>query len=306
MKSVLKRTRFYDVYILKTLKFIDSNRGITANARQQLNSLLCIISKLFSFGAAQLTILSERKTIGVAELEFFTETINLSSIDFGRQAVLNFETSKEKHLSRQTKSNLIFPPSVAERFLRETNCLITKTAPIFLVAQIQYICTELLKSAQLISDRLRLTIRDLELGLQENQELFSLCKSMNISFLGGGIKPFIHPELLLKKPPRKKKTPTLPVEIDPKKHRFRQGTVAIREIRKMQKTSDSLVLPKLPFERFTRKIVQGKIAKNVFIVLQHYIEQEIVNFLNKANKLALHANRVKLIRADLELTENIS
>jgi histone H3 len=40
-----------------------------------------------------------------------------------------------------------------------------------------------------------------------------------------------------------------------KPHRYRPGTVALREIRRYQKSSD-LLIPKLPFQRLVREIAQ--------------------------------------------------
>ena len=44
-----------------------------------------------------------------------------------------------------------------------------------------------------------------------------------------------------------------------------------------------------------------KISKDVFIVLQYFIEQYIVDILKNANFLAIHANRVKLMPIDIQL-----
>ena len=44
-----------------------------------------------------------------------------------------------------------------------------------------------------------------------------------------------------------------------------------------------------------------KISKDVFIIIQHFIEQYIVNLLKNANFLAIHAGRVKLIPTDIFL-----
>ena len=41
-----------------------------------------------------------------------------------------------------------------------------------------------------------------------------------------------------------------------KPHRYRPGTVALREIRKYQKNTE-LLIRKLPFQRLVREIVQG-------------------------------------------------
>jgi histone H3 len=113
--------------------------------------------------------------------------------------------------------------------------------------------------------------------------------------------PEIH-ESLLNKKPRKKKTVNQDVK---KNHRFRPGTICLREIKKFQKTSNCLTFAKYPFERFVRSVISKyngdmKIAKDVFIVLQYYIEQYLVDFLRDANAAAIHSGRVKLMPTDLD------
>ena len=52
-----------------------------------------------------------------------------------------------------------------------------------------------------------------------------------------------------------------------KPHRFRPGTVALREIRRYQKSTE-LLIRKLPFQRLVREIAQDfKVSKTVFSLL---------------------------------------
>lgn len=51
----------------------------------------------------------------------------------------------------------------------------------------------------------------------------------------------------------------------PRPHRYRPGTVALREIRKFQKSTE-LLLRKLPFQRLVREIAQG-----IFISLSLFL-----------------------------------
>ena len=44
-----------------------------------------------------------------------------------------------------------------------------------------------------------------------------------------------------------------------------------------------------------------KISKEVFIILQYYVEQKLIDLLRKSNYLAIHANRVKLLPCDINL-----
>jgi hypothetical protein len=62
-KNKRKRTRFFESYISKTLKTISTDQGITLNAKQQLNSCLCIIARELSNKAIYLTNVSNKKKL---------------------------------------------------------------------------------------------------------------------------------------------------------------------------------------------------------------------------------------------------
>ena len=184
--------------------------------------------------------------------------------------------------------------------------MVTSSAPVFLAAVLEYLSAEVLELASNSANsnkRIRITIRDLQLSVGEDQELSELFNKLNITFIGGGVVPHIHPCLSSKKP-RKKKKNTVNTGVK-KPHRFRPGTVALREIKKFQKMSNCLTFAKVPFERFVRSIISQnnekmKISKNVFIILQYYIEQYVVNLLKDANLAAIHTGRVKLMLSDIE------
>ena len=134
----------------------------------------------------------------------------------------------------------------------------------------------------------------------------NLFVKLNISFLGGGVLPYIHSSLLNKTKIKKKKTE----KNDNKENntrRFRYGTLAIKNIKKQQKLNNCLILSKSPFEKLVRNIFKQnkndstKFSKDVFIVLQYFIEQYIVGLLRNSNFLAIHSGRVKLIPYDILL-----
>ena len=310
-----KKSRFFETYINKTLKRIAPNNGITANARQQLNSATYFLAVYLANVISRLTIISKKKTMSDREVSNATRlvlplTLANDSLEKAQSSVEKFNddsTDKTKHTSRQEKAGIIFPPSIAEKFLRNfdmSKIMVTKNAPVFLACVLEHVVTTLLQySSELTksANRVRITIRELELSVQENPDLQQLWDTCNLSFVGGGVVPQIHESLLVKKPRKKKKK----VDGDKKKtHRFRPGTVSIREIKKLQKVSNSLTLAKFPFERSVRSIVKTyrdnmKISKDVFIILQYYIEQAVIDFLRDANNAAIHANRVKLMASDL-------
>jgi histone H2A len=228
-----------------------------------------------------------------------------NSLSEGERSITNFKNDNKKG-TRQNKAGIIFPPSITEKFLRNfgnSKLMITSLAPIFMASVLEYLTYEILDlSSMYVKDnkRIRITIRDLEIVTKNDNEINRLFTKLNISFLGGGVIPFIHNSLLKKK--KKKQKNNLIVG---NKHRFRPGTVAIRNIKKYQKESNSLILAKSSFEKIVRhifnenKMENVKIGKDVFIIIQHFIEQYIVKLFYNANFLAIHSGRVKLLSTDI-------
>lgn len=93
----------------------------------------------------------------------------------------------------------------------------------------------------------------------------------------------------------------------PKKpHRFRPGTVALRDIRKHQKSSDCLAFPKLPFSRLIREIAQDfkddlRFEAGVCDLLQLAAEDYLVQICQGANMCAIHAERETVYPKDVQL-----
>lgn len=311
-----KRTRYFEAFISKCLKNISNEYGITANAKQQLNSSFCILAKEISNKSIHLTNISKKKTISEKEISnsvkllLMPEHYNMIH-EKCMSNIEKFEKEESKHCSRQDKAGILFPPSICEKFLRNfgmSKVMITKNTPIYLASVLEYISIKILEGAINVTkenNRIRITVRDLELTVRNDIYLDYLFKKCNLFFIGGGVIPNIHESLLTKKP-RKKKKIKENVSCDNKKvHRFRPGTVSLREIKKFQKTSNHLTFAKFPFERYIRNIVNNlnngmKISKDVFTLLQYYVEQFVVDFLRDANLAAIHSGRVKLMQSDID------
>ena len=113
-----------------------------------------------------------------------------------------------------------------------------------------------------------------------------------------------------------KKTPTVDTVACGKKvsgvkkpHRYRPGTVALREIRKYQKSTD-LLIRKLPFQRLVREVVQSfkpdfRCQSTAVLALQEASEAYIVGLMQDTNECALHAKRVTIKVKDLQLARRI-
>jgi hypothetical protein len=143
-----KKTRFFEIYIPKILKTVNSTGGITLNAKQQMNSVLCIISKLLADKTNYLTVLSEKKTISEKEIYnsvklFLEGQLFFNADKKGKKAIEEYIKNKdEKSLSKQEKSKLYFPPSIGEKFLRNfgnNKIMISNNAPIYFSGVIEYL-----------------------------------------------------------------------------------------------------------------------------------------------------------------------
>lgn len=94
-----------------------------------------------------------------------------------------------------------------------------------------------------------------------------------------------------------------------KPHRFRPGTVALREIRKYQKSTE-LLLRKLPFQRLVREIATEfktdlRFQSTAVLALQEASESYLVGLFEDTNLCAIHAKRVTIMPKDIQLARRI-
>ena len=94
-----------------------------------------------------------------------------------------------------------------------------------------------------------------------------------------------------------------------KPHRFRPGTVAIREIKKYQKSTE-LLIKKLPFQRIVREIAQDynsglRFQISALSALQEATENYIISLFEDTNLCAIHAKRVTIMPKDMKLAKRI-
>ena len=98
------------------------------------------------------------------------------------------------------------------------------------------------------------------------------------------------------------------VPVQKKPHRYRPGTVALREIRRYQKSTE-LLLRGAPFLRLVREIAQDfksdlRFSADAFEVLQVACEAFVVSRFENANLCAIHAKRVTVMVKDMQLAEH--
>jgi histone H3 len=105
-------------------------------------------------------------------------------------------------------------------------------------------------------------------------------------------------------------------------HSYRPGTVALREIRRYQKTTD-LLIKKLPFQRLVREITEYctwkpvanglgppldreyRFQSSAILALQEAAEAYLIGLFEDTNLLAIHAKRVTISCKDMQLARRI-
>jgi len=97
-----------------------------------------------------------------------------------------------------------------------------------------------------------------------------------------------------------------------KPRRFRPGTVALREIKQYQRSTE-LLIRKLPFQRLVKEIMQEirspqemlRIQSSAIAALQEASEAYLVALFEDTNLCALHAKRVTILPKDMQLARRI-
>ncbi|XP_062071300.1 histone H3.3C-like [Lepus europaeus] len=90
-----------------------------------------------------------------------------------------------------------------------------------------------------------------------------------------------------------------------KPHHYRPGTVALREIRRYQKSTELLIC-KLPFQPLVREIAQDfktdlHFQSTAIGALQEAREIYLVGLFEDTNLCAIHAKRVTIMPKDIQL-----
>ena len=91
--------------------------------------------------------------------------------------------------------------------------------------------------------------------------------------------------------------------------RYKPGTVALREIRRYQKTTE-LLIRKLPFQRLVREVAQDfqtdlRFQRSAIGALQEAAEIFLISLLEDTNLCAIHAKRVTIFPKDMQLARKL-
>jgi histone H3 len=106
--------------------------------------------------------------------------------------------------------------------------------------------------------------------------------------------------------------PTVVVGANGKPKRYKAGTIALREIRRYQKSTE-LLIRKLPFQRLVREVAQREFRPAeayrfqgaAILALQEAAEAYLVGILEDANLCAIHGKRVTIMPKDIALARRL-
>ncbi|XP_049525936.1 histone H3-like [Dermacentor silvarum] len=235
--------------------------------------------------------------------------------------------AKGKSKTRSSRAGLQFPVGRIHRLLRKGNYAerVGAGAPVYLAAVLEYLAAEVLElagNAARDNKKTRIIPRHLQLAIRNDEELNKLLSGVTIA--QGGVLPNIQAVLLPKKTekkatggkaPRKQLATKAARKSAPatggvkKPHRYRPGTVALREIRRYQKSTE-LLIRKLPFQRLVREIAQDfktdlRFQSSAVMALQEASEAYLVGLFEDTNLCAIHAKRVTIMPKDIQLARRI-
>lgn len=121
----------------------------------------------------------------------------------------------------------------------------------------------------------------------------------------GGKAPRKH---LATKAARKSTAPAVSGSVK-RPQRYKAGTIALREIRRYQKSTE-LLIRKQPFQRMARSISQefkpdSRFQGSALASLQEATEAFIIGLFEDANDCAIHGRRVTVMPRDIQLAMKI-
>ncbi|MGH0118638.1 UNVERIFIED_CONTAM: hypothetical protein FKN15_047618 [Acipenser sinensis] len=211
--------------------------------------------------------------------------------------------ARAKAKTRSSRAGLQFPVGRVHRLLRKGNYAqrVGAGAPVYLAAVLEYLTAEILElagNAARDNKKTRIIPRHLQLAVRNDEELNKLMGGVTIA--QGGVLPNIQAAA------RKSAPATGGVK---KPHRYRPGTVALREIRRYQKSTE-LLIRKLPFQRLVREIAQDfktdlRFQSSAVMALQEASEAYLVGLFEDTTLCAIHAKRVTIMPKDIQLARRI-
>lgn len=308
----------FDLYIFKVLKQVHPDTGITTVAKDQLNAVVNYIGEALASRAVELSTKSGRATVTTRDVQSavrmeYPGELSKHAVSEGTKAVTKYNANAEEKGSASAKAGLQFPIARTRKFFDPYKKRVGNAAPVYLAAVLEYLVAEIVElsgNAARDGKKVRIVVRHLYMAIEGDEELNRMFRDMHIELSGTGVMPHIDSTLLPEKGSSKKKTSRKAKSGEKLPHKFRPGTVALRDIRKQQKMSQCIYFGRQPFQRLIREIGQDfaddvNYSQDAMMALQLYVEHYIVGLMEDANKIAIHSERQTLMPKDIQLTRSI-
>jgi histone H3/H4 len=309
--SMSQRTSF-KLYLQRVTSNLSPDFGLSAEALDSLDAIMVHLAEAITSRVH--AIADDGKTIGAKDVSSVVQLLFPGELSLHANASFTkrLEQCKAATKGWQVASGLVFPFSLAMRHLRQfgrTTLRVSKLAGVCLASSVQYIASEIIELATGMARndaKKRIKNRHVMLAIHNDAELHQLLiEELKVFLPSTGVMSSIHPFLVQKR--AKKRSRAAPEEVaegqepTPKKRRFHPGTVSLRNIRKLQKSTE-LQLRRAPLVRYCRSRAPEKRLSAAFITaLQSYVEAKTVELFQAANAIAIHAQRQMLLAKDLDL-----
>jgi histone H3/H4 len=300
-KKKKKKRHHFSHHIRKILKEICPLRDITQKAKEELNEIMIITCQIIIDKALFIIKSNNKKTMTESELDAsikltFIGQLCQKSVEEGHKCLKNYsENVNDKTLkgkSRNEKADILVPPSLLDKFLKNQGINVSSNAPIFLAGVIEYFVSQILELANNISvnkNNVRITVYDIENGIRVDKELNHFFTMNNIYLHGSGIIPYIHPSL-------KSKTSVNDIK-------------SIKIIEKVQENPD-YIFPKTCIDNKFKNYIEliypdARYQKDCFSYFQDYLEKWIIEVLQYSNNITLYSKKTRVNANDIEMAMSI-
>lgn len=339
----------FRTYIYKVLKQVHPDTGATKACMNEMNSIIFHVGQAIADQAEKLADEGGKKTISSQVIQtavrmVLPKELAKHAVSEGTKAVTKYndessmeggsgKAGRKKPVSQAARAGLRFPPARVAHYFKSSSKFngasskrLGVKAPIYLAAVLEYLAADILELAGNLardSKKVRIVPRHVALVVKNDIEFEKLFDDLKISIGAGGVVPHIHQALLPEKvqgpdgemrikykSKKKAKAAVAATEGEKAPRKSRPGTVALREIRKHQKSGE-LLIPKLPFERLIREVAGDmktdlRFTAKALLALQEYHEAFLVSVLEVANEATIHAGKVTITDKELVFAHKIA
>jgi len=198
----------FNIYIYKVLKQVHPDASISQNSMMVMDDFA---KDMFLRILREIEIIcemNEKRTITTLTVQTAVRIVlpgqlAKHSVSEGTKAVTKYASHEKSGRQNQSaRAGLTFPVAKVKKLMRERGYLkfsISKTAPVYLAATLEYLCSEVLElggNAARDSGKIRILPHHLVLALRNDEELNKLTK--NCVICGGGVLPYIAVQLFPK------------------------------------------------------------------------------------------------------------